>query len=33
MSVLTIIYSTLIAPIVIVIVLTTYKHWLNNRKR
>ncbi|HCZ9787826.1 TPA: type I toxin-antitoxin system Fst family toxin [Staphylococcus aureus] len=33
MSVLTIIYSTLIAPIVTGIVLTTYKHWLNNRKR
>ncbi|HCX0882805.1 type I toxin-antitoxin system Fst family toxin [Staphylococcus saprophyticus] len=33
MSVLTIIYSTLIAPIFIGIVLTTYKHWLNNRKR
>ncbi|HBC4536635.1 TPA: type I toxin-antitoxin system Fst family toxin [Staphylococcus aureus] len=33
MSVLTIIYSTLIAPIVIGIVLTTYKHWLNKRKR
>ncbi|HCV0717051.1 TPA: type I toxin-antitoxin system Fst family toxin [Staphylococcus aureus] len=33
MSVLTIIYSTLIAPIVIGIVLTTYKYWLNNRKR
>ncbi|WP_447550398.1 type I toxin-antitoxin system Fst family toxin [Staphylococcus epidermidis] len=33
MSVLTIIYSTLIARIVIGIVLTTYKHWLNKRKR
>ncbi|WP_375059848.1 type I toxin-antitoxin system Fst family toxin [Staphylococcus pseudintermedius] len=33
MSVLTTIYSTLIASIVIGIVLTTYKHWLNNRKR
>ncbi|AWQ35725.1 type I toxin-antitoxin system Fst family toxin [Staphylococcus aureus] len=33
MSVLTIVFSTLIAPVLVGVILTTYKHWLESRKR
>ncbi|EGQ1387220.1 TPA: type I toxin-antitoxin system Fst family toxin [Staphylococcus aureus] len=33
MSVLTIVFSTLIAPILVGVILTTYKYWLESRKR
>ncbi|CAC6893399.1 TPA: type I toxin-antitoxin system Fst family toxin [Staphylococcus aureus] len=33
MSVLTIVFSTLIAPVLVGVILTTYKYWLENRKR
>ncbi len=33
MSVLTLVFSTFISPILVGVVLTTYKCWLNNRKR
>jgi len=33
MSITAIIFSTLIAPILVGVTLTTYKYWLDNRKR
>ncbi|WP_106904261.1 type I toxin-antitoxin system Fst family toxin [Staphylococcus muscae] len=33
MTVISIVYCTLLAPIIVGIVLATYKHWLSNRKR
>ncbi|MDO5376497.1 MAG: type I toxin-antitoxin system Fst family toxin [Staphylococcus rostri] len=30
---MSVLYSTLVAPIIIGNVLTTYTHWLDNRKR
>ncbi|HFD7614738.1 MULTISPECIES: type I toxin-antitoxin system Fst family toxin [Staphylococcus] len=33
MSIVTIVFSTLIAPILVGVILTTYKNWLDNRKR
>ncbi|NDQ74007.1 type I toxin-antitoxin system Fst family toxin [Staphylococcus aureus] len=33
MSALTIVFSTLIAPILVGVILTTYKYWLESRKR